>query len=252
MTLLDRIVRLSEEVFSERPVFSFVGGSYATGRQSPTSDVDIFVLLRRSEPILEREFAHSFLEAHKQWGVPVPGHCGEVITTISLESLLRSVEQTISTVPEILSSACYHSDCILSAFRKGDVLMKFLADPKICFRGDAQFLGRLEQRAVKYFATYEYPRVQLDKDEELLFRDGSQLGAMHHQYSSLAHEGNPTETPAGIELDRWFASLGGAPKSPGRIPPIRRQCPLEAGQMKQCHSAFEWQCLGRTSDGGQT
>lgn len=201
-SLAAQTVSLAREIFQDNLAAAFVGGSYATGTNRPTSDIDTFVLLRKPQRSHEYIFARRFLQFHKQAGLNFD-HCGEVFDTITLNHLLTFTERCIEAVPAVQRSACYLADCRLSIFRKGDVVFKFLADPKICVYDPNNWLSELEQRATDYFKRWPMPRVQNYKGL-LRLLPSSHQAALADLWQSKEDGPDWTETPVGIGLERWF------------------------------------------------
>lgn len=195
-------IDLARDSFRENLAVAFVGGSYARQTNRPTSDIDTFVLLRRPQRSQEYLFARRFLLFHRQAGLQFD-HCGEVFDAITLDQLLTFTERCIEAVPTVQRSACYLADCLLSIFRKGDVVFKFLADPKICVYDPNHWLPELEQRATAYFQRWPMPRVQEYKGF-LRYPPGSHQAALADEWQSKENSPDWTETPVGIGLERWF------------------------------------------------
>ncbi|MFE2725644.1 nucleotidyltransferase domain-containing protein [Kitasatospora sp. NPDC059327] len=192
------------EGFGDNLLCSFVGGSYARGTNKPTSDIDLFVITAHSDHGQERRFAERLRALHLLAGLDFD-HCGEAFTADTLNDLLGFTEASIAAVPAVQRSACYLADCPLSVFRKGDVVFKFLADPKIGVHDPAGVLPALEARAAAYFSTWPMPRIQGYKGRLRLPPDSPQ-----HQLSYLWQSRVATaewaDTPVGIGLERWFGT----------------------------------------------
>ncbi|MFF8789207.1 nucleotidyltransferase domain-containing protein [Streptomyces sp. NPDC015125] len=204
LTTTERSVRLAEQHFGDNLAVAFVGGSYARQAAKPTSDIDIFVLLKHSDRPSETAFALALRALHHDAGLDFD-HCGEVFDMASLDTLLTFTEQAIEAVPAIQRSACYQADCPLSVFRKGDVVFKFLEDPKLHVLDHVEVLPALEKRASAYFAQWPMPRVQEHK-KHLTLPEGSQQASLAQTWAE--REGTPrwTETPVGVGLERWFGA----------------------------------------------
>lgn len=188
--------------FGDNMVVCFVGGSYARGHASAASDVDLFVVLDQPDEESERRFAMQFVDLHRHHQLAL-GHVGEVFSRKTLEHLLTFTERVLEQLPEIQRAGCYHGDCLLSAFRKGDVVFKFLADPKLWVKGDLRYLQALEQQAAAFFERYPMPRVQLSKTR-LIVDDPRASKMLREMHQAAADEATLADTPIGIALERWF------------------------------------------------
>lgn len=207
MNFPERATQLAQESFGNNILFSFVGGSYATKKAKPTSDIDLFVLLARGDQDSELKFARRFLDFHRRYNLHVK-HCGEVFSLFTLDTLLEATKLIYKTAPLILELACYHGDCILSIFRKGDIAMKFLADPKILITGDHNLLLQYEHIANEYFAKSTMARIQTEINNIHDSSVSEECLNVHHLrkfYENLVDVGNFIETPVGIGLERWFS-----------------------------------------------
>ncbi|WP_331731300.1 nucleotidyltransferase domain-containing protein [Kitasatospora sp. NBC_01300] len=195
-------VRLADDIFGADLLFAFVGGSYARGQAKPTSDIDVFTLTRTSDTAAEDAFAHALRDLHHRAGLTFD-HCGEIFDRTTLEQLLTFTERCLAANPGVQRSACYLADCPLSVFRKGDVVFKFLADPKIHTVDPHDRLAAYEARAGRYFTTWPMPRIQPHKSTLAL-----PPGAGTERLAALwqARAGTPawTATPVGTGLGRWF------------------------------------------------
>ncbi|MFF2545092.1 nucleotidyltransferase domain-containing protein [Kitasatospora sp. NPDC058063] len=196
--------RAAVETFGGNLLCSFVGGSYARGSNKPTSDIDQFVITVRSDHERERLFAERLRQVHQAAGLDFD-HCGEILTLGTLNTLLAFTEDCIAAVPAVQRSACYLADCPLSVFRKGDVVLKFLADPKIAVHDPAGLLPALEARAAAYFSAWPMPRIQEHKGR-LRLPPGSPQQRLADLWQSRAATVAWTDTPVGIGLERWFGT----------------------------------------------
>ncbi|MFI0942818.1 nucleotidyltransferase domain-containing protein [Streptomyces sp. NPDC021020] len=245
-----RAVQLAEDHFDTNLAFAFVGGSYARHAQKATSDIDLFVALHRSDRDTEVAFAQELRELHEKKGLDFE-HCGEVFDTATLDTLLTFTEQTIATVPAIQKSACYQADCPLSVFRKGDVVFKFLADPKLHVLDPGHLLPCLEERASAYFTRWPMPRVQEHKHHLGLPADTQQADLAE---AWRRREGTEQwmDTPVGVGLVRWFGpgllprtrALGAAePVTLAPLSPLVCPLPDSPGRARRAYAA---QCLAMT------
>ncbi|MEU4300326.1 nucleotidyltransferase domain-containing protein [Kitasatospora aureofaciens] len=223
--------RAAVETFGADLLCSFVGGSYARGANKPTSDIDLFVITARSDHDRERQFAERLRTVHRIAGLEFD-HCGEVLTLDTLNALLTFTETCIEAVPAVQRSACYLADCPLSVFRKGDVVFKFLNDPKTAVHDPAGLLPTLEARAAAYFSAWPMPRVQQHKGR-LRLPPGSPQQQLAERWESRAGTDAWADTPVGIGLERWFGTELAArsevlhPGSPvAQAPPDGTACPL--------------------------
>lgn len=198
----ERTVELAHSIFGDNLLAAWVGGSYARGEQSPTSDVDTVVILRDADRERERSFAEQFRDLHRQAGLKFD-HCGEIFDLTTLERLLNFTEACLEAVPAIQQSACYLADCPLSIFRKGDVVLKMLEEPKIHVLDPGRVVDLLTARATGYFLRWPMPRIQPYKNQ-LNLPAGGHAAALAARWESLADTRQWTDTPVGISLHRWF------------------------------------------------
>ncbi|WP_326768784.1 nucleotidyltransferase domain-containing protein [Streptomyces sp. NBC_01591] len=240
-------VALAEERFADNLALAFVGGSYARGTNRATSDIDVFVLLHRSDHGAEREFAEDLQALHLKAGLQFD-HCGELFDVATIETLLAFTEQALTAAPALQQAACYKADCSLSIFRKGDVVFKFLADPKIHVVDPASLLSGLEMRAAGYFERWPMPRVQEFK-KYLALPPGSQQERAALTWRQLEGTSDWVDTPVGIGLERWFGSslqsraqgLSGGTQVM-TAPESKSSCPLPLTE-DHARQAFATQCL---------
>lgn len=243
-------VELAEKHFPGNLSAAFVGGSYARGVQKPTSDIDVFVVLRHSDRSAEVAFAEALRALHREARLSFD-HCGELFDSATLDALLTFTEQMIAAVPAIQKSACYQADCPLSAFRKGDVVFKFLEDPKLHVLDPDGILPALEERASAYFASWPMPRIQEHKSN-LLLPAGSPQASLLEVWRRREMTAKWTDTPVGVGLERYFGAglltrlgdldaahpITGTPRSP-------RHCPASLSDAV-VGRAYAAQCLAVT------
>lgn len=236
--VLKKFSNTTYNYFGNNILFTFIGGSYANGTQKNNSDIDIFVLLKNQDYEKEKVCAKYFKDFHRENKLKFE-HVGEIFDKPTLDNLLQETEYILNEFPGILETACYHTDCILSKWRKGDVAMKFFVDPKILIFGDKRLLNQYIQRAKKYFDKNDTERIQTEKDQ-LIFppkagvKESKKMQSIYHE---MCETENYINTPIGIGLDRWFGkSLS------------RRLCPkawLPDGS--KTRQAINKQCLGTYS-----
>ncbi|MGW0660111.1 nucleotidyltransferase domain-containing protein [Streptodolium elevatio] len=240
-------LRLASDRFAENLVLAFVGGSYARGTQKATSDIDVFVLLHHGDRAAERAFAEDLRELHLDTGLDFD-HCGEIFDAAALEALLTFTERALAAAPVLQRSACYQADCPLSVFRKGDVVYKFLADPKVHICDPHHLIPTLQERAAAYFTRWPMPRIQEHK-EHLALPSGSEQARLADLWAGREADHDWTDTPVGIGLDRWFGTTLQArtrclpPRPVTTAPSGSPQCcplPLAEGLTRD---AFAAQCL---------
>jgi hypothetical protein len=237
--------RLARDCFADNLLVSFIGGSHASGHPKTDSDIDTFVVLHAADLDTEREYARRLRALHDAAGLRFE-HCGEVFDRTTVEDLLAFTDAVLTAVPQIQDLACYQADCLLSVFRKGDVVFKFLTDPRIHVDGDRAYLGDLQRRAEDNFRRYPRPRVQFAKGR-LELRDA---GAESYMRDLLARC-DWIDTPTGVGLGRWFAGHS----LPGREPASastdlaeldRTRCPLYVRPRSQSVELIARQCLAHT------
>ncbi|MFD9424952.1 MULTISPECIES: nucleotidyltransferase domain-containing protein [unclassified Streptomyces] len=246
-----RAVHLAEQHFGDNLAAAFVGGSYARGMAKPTSDIDVFVLLNHCDRPSETAFANALRALHREAGLHFD-HCGEVFDSGSLDTLLRFTEQAIAAVPAIQRSACYQADCPLSIFRKGDIVFKFLEDPKLHVLDPAQVLPALENRASAFFEKWPMPRVQEHK-KSLALPERSEQATLARTWAERESAPQWVDTPVGVGLERWFGAglitRAGALATETPIstpPPSPSACPLPNTE-GAARRIFAAQCLARST-----
>lgn len=240
-------VRLAADHFAENLALAFVGGSYARSTQKATSDIDVFVLLHRSDHAAEQVFAEDLRDLHRDAGLHFD-HCGEILDIATLDELLTFTERVLAAAPALQRAACYQADCPLSVFRKGDIVYKFLADPKVHIHDPHHLLPALELRAAAYFSRWPMPRVQEHK-KHLELPLGSQQSQLAKRWAAQVSSVDWTDTPVGIGLDRWFgATLQTRARAVQPCPAVTAPdgspwcCPLPLAEGR-LRDAFAAQCL---------
>ncbi len=196
--------RCAQVIFGNELLAAFVGGSRAVGRQRNDSDIDAFVLIERGDRDKETQYAVALKTLHEANGLMFD-HYGEIFDRATLESLLSFTELVDQTVPWMRSEApCYRGNCLLSIYRKGRVVLEFLAAPKIEVLDPHGALSRLEYRAQRHLAGHptDLPSpsaiVNLDHDtKQRLLRDLWRPGKSNS---------DGLDTPIGVGLRRWFGS----------------------------------------------
>lgn len=236
---------LARTVFGAELRVAFVGGSHAAGTAGEGSDIDTFVVLRRPDAPAERDYARRLRALHDRAALAF-GHCGEVFDQTTLARLLAFTDAFLTSLPGVQDAACYQADCLLSAFRKGDVVLKFLVDPKIHVVGDTGYLAGLEAQARDYFTRFPRARVQQLKGRLRLEGNGPRRTALD-EVEALVRGDHWTDSPVGIGLHRWFAVLQ-APDAPvtqpwDPLPGGGTGCPLDALRDHPHEALLRAQCL---------
>lgn len=247
-----RAVALAERRFDGNRRLAFVGGSHASDTAGPTSDIDIFVVLSRPDRDTEEQFAEELRELHAEQGLSF-AHCGEVFDAATLVRLLDFTDACLTAMPALQHLACYQADCLLSVFRKGDVVFKFLTDRKIGIRGDTHYLTQLERRAADFLSRFPMPRVQHHK-RHLQIAAGTPEGTLLADLTARLDGPSWKATPVGVDLGRWFRrSLPERPPGrPGPLPVIDpRSCPLHATAPESATRLLRAQCLAHLPTEGE-
>lgn len=238
-------VQLAESVFGTNLMLAFVGGSRANGTARSRSDIDIFVVIYESDRSRERQFARELRNMHRDARLDFD-HYGEIFSRATLTGLLDFTEGILTAESAIVDSACYRGNCLLSIFRKGQVVFGFLCDPKTHVRDHGGTLAALEERAQRYFQRWGVERAHGDT---VLLPPGSEQQLLADAW----HDG--LDTPVGIGLERWFGPdlkdrLDHLNAASGDVETAlqRMECPLPAlsPSVWEAHAA---QCLGRPSPG---
>lgn len=236
-------VCLAESIFGENLALAFVGGSRASGALTSRSDIDAFVVIETSDRESEGLFAKELRALHVSNGLHFD-HYGEIFSRPSLNSLLYFTEELTSAFPAIRESPCYRGNCLLSIFRKGQVVLRFLQGAKLHIRDRCGWLRQLEKRSHNYFAAWD---VEIPGPDESV-----NLPVESKQYRLAESWQNPrnrysTDTPVGIVLERWFGEnlasrLEGLDVRGGsRGPVVRGNCPLAQARS----TPYAIQCLAR-------
>jgi hypothetical protein len=200
------LVKQAEIIFADNLRFAFIGGSYASGTATSESDIDVFIVIESADLIAERVFCERFCELHRRHGHKFT-HIGELFTLATLDRLLNMTENMTERASFLLRSACYRRNCILSALRKGIVVMGFLADTKICRRGNAALLDTYTGRAIRYFETIGDARSSshLHYIEFLQSSESAKRAAqLREEYENAIRLNGIEDTPVGVGLGRWF------------------------------------------------
>jgi len=245
---LQRAVQRAIDGFGSNLCVTFVGGSHARGDARSDSDVDVFVVLDRPDRAAEERFAVALKRLHERFGLSFD-HCGELFDRQTLHELLEFTRLCVDRFPAIQQLGCYQADCLLSAFRKGDIVFKFLADPKLSVHGDTMYLSELEQMAQAYFDAFPMPRIQQAKGALELDPTSTEFEVLREFQKALTSD-RWLHTPVGVGLERWFRSRSVGPVSaPAGAGPIgselpRHVCPLQARPHDEETSALlRAQCL---------
>lgn len=245
---LEAAAELATRIFGQNLLVGFIGGSHATGSATACSDIDTFVVLRAADLPAEYRYADALRALHNDASL-VLDHCGEVLDRATLDHLLDAATHVQAFLPDIHNLACYQADCLLSVFRKADVIFKFLADPKIYAVGDREYLDHLEDQAGEYFRRNPRPRVQ-ELRGRLQVAHGSRQQVLLDYFDGLQGAERWADTPAGVGLDRWFGN-GRLPRTAAVPASVRRcsrsRCPLTAEPSALTPAArllLAEQCLG--------
>lgn len=234
---------LAESTFGANLTLAFVGGSRASGSFKSASDIDTFVVLNTNDRESEELFARELADLHLSRGLHFD-HYGEIFSRTTLEGLLEFTERLTVMFPAIGKSPCYRGNCILSIFRKGQVVLRFLQEPKVHISGDKELLHRLESRSRAYFAAWD---VEIPgPDEAVALASGSEQQRLARSWSRTLDDRLPVDTPVGIGLERWFGeglesrlvNLDAA-VDPEEIAGGGLTCPLPGSRS----SAYTMQCL---------
>lgn len=219
----------------------FVGGSRATGTAGGSSDIDVFVVIFAGDRAREEEFARELRNMHLNARFDFD-HYGEIFSYRTLIDLLDFTEALIAASPAVAESACYRGNCLLSIFRKGQVVFGFLHDQKIHVRDYCGILKPLELRSQRYFKRSGIRRSR--PEDAVLLPHGSERQRLAGNW----REG--METPIGIGLERWFGDdlaerLNRLKVAPDDIEmtPRRLECPLRT-QPPPVWNIHAAQCLG--------
>lgn len=242
-------VQLAIDGFGPNLRVAFVGGSHARGDARSDSDIDVFVVLDQPERDAEERFAVALKRLHERFGLGFD-HCGEVFDRQTLRELLVFTRLCVGRLPTIQQLGCYQADCLLSAFRKGDIVFKFLTDPKVMVHGDTVYLSELEHIAQAYFHAFPMPRIQQAKGALEIDPTSTEFGVLREFQNALTSD-RWLHTPVGVGLERWFRPRSVAPT--GLDPALARPpsprlphhvCPLHARPLDEETSALlRAQCL---------
>ncbi|MCA3080352.1 MAG: nucleotidyltransferase domain-containing protein [Rhodocyclaceae bacterium] len=244
--VVEKALAMAHEVFGENLRAAWVGGSHARGTAKPTSDVDVFVILNKTDLAAETDFALKLQILHNEHGLALE-HYGQILDRATLENLVEFTMAFVTRVPQIQHVGCYHGDCVLSVFRKGDVLLKMLEEPKLGLMGDIEYVGELERMAFEFFGKFPMRRVQLEKNNLHIADDNIRDVEITLSKDLL-------NSPRGIGLDRWFLDPRIEPLSQTYPPPPiigRNECPFNYDLDDTLHRLYMNQCLAlnrRTHD----
>lgn len=236
--VVEKALATAHDVFGENLRAAWVGGSHARGTAKPTSDVDVFVILNKTDLAAETDFASKLQVLHREHGLHLE-HYGQIVDRATLENLVEFTIAFVARVPQIQHVGCYHGDCVLSVFRKGDVLLKMLEEPKLGLLGDIEYVGELERMAFDFFEKFPMKRVQLEKDNLHIAKDNI-------RDFEIALSKDILNSPRGIGLNRWFLDSKIEPVSQtyAASPVIgRNECPFNYDMDEALHKLYSNQCL---------
>jgi predicted nucleotidyltransferase len=239
-------VHRAHAVFGVGLLAAFVGGSRASGVHRDDSDIDAFVLIEHSDHERESEYAIALRDLHNSNGLSFD-HYGEIFDRTTLESLLRFTELVDETLPKMTQAPCYRGNCLLSIYRKGRVVLEFLAAPKVHVLDHHGVLSELERRSKRYLAVR---RTDLpSRTDAVVLGDGTTQRRLHDQWKAQVRELEGLDTPVGVDLRRWFGSdlnKRGAHLTIGRRPDAERittlECPISLDPPPQ-RNVYVMQCL---------
>lgn len=237
--VVEKALALAHDVFGENLRAAWVGGSHARGSAKPTSDVDVFVILNETDLAAETDFASKLQVLHREHGLLLE-HYGQILDRATLENLVEFTITFIARVPQIQHVGCYHGDCVLSVFRKGDVLLKMLEEPKLGLLGDIEYVSELERLAIEFFEKFPMKRVQLEKNNLYIAEDNI-------RDFEIALSRDLLNSPRGVGLNRWFLDLKIEPLSQNHPPPAavigRNECPFNHKMDDALNRLYSNQCL---------
>lgn len=246
-------VDLAREIFTSNLVFAFVGGSHAEGRARPDSDVDVFILLHRPDRAAEIRFARQMGILHDRHGL-VLDHYGEIFDRATLDALLDFTDQLGSRWSSAVDSPCYRGNCSLSAFRKGQVVARFLTGQRTSVYNPAGELARYERIARVFLGRaglFPLPPAANVVD----FGDRRDLAELAARVGgSGKHPDDLLDTAVGVGLERWFGAdvvdrarltLATSTSSiPATKPTTGLRCPLQSNRSALSEPFESHQCLG--------
>lgn len=247
MTIFTReTVNAAESIFGENLLFAFVGGSYAKGTAKLHSDIDVFVTIKRPDRAAELKYAETLKLIHKHHSLEFD-HYGQIIDSATLDLLIGYTIDLLPKLPSIQNVGCYHGDCILSIFRKGDVVLKILEEPKLYPAGDLRSIAFYEKIAVDFFSRHPMERKQLDK-QNLAIKSLERI-----KLNRALRTADPECSPVGIGLERWFRAVPSnqydiAKPSAEDLSVPRNGCPLDHSLPQITKRLYEGQCIGHDFD----
>lgn len=194
-------IDLALGIFGDRLLFAFVGGSRGGGRNRSRSDVDVFVVTDVPDRRLETSFALALRELHEEHGLWFD-HYGEIFDLSTLRALLFFTEHVTRRDPTVLISPCYRGNCLLSIYRKGRVVLDFLAAPKTCIIDPKCVLQNFVDRAAGHLDIWPSDHPPGQDCVDLGF--STRLSRLNSQWSSDDASAGRLDTPIGVQLGRWF------------------------------------------------
>jgi predicted nucleotidyltransferase len=246
--LAEDAVRSAQVVFGADLLAAFVGGSRASGVHRDNSDIDALVLIERSDCEREADYAAALRKLHDTNGLAFD-HYGEIFDRATLESLLRFTKLVDELFPEMAEAPCYRGNCMLSVYRKGRVLLEFLAGPKVHVLDPHGVLSELERRAGLHLASR---RSSLPSPSDMVVLDpGTAQHRLREEWKADEADSGGLDTPVGVDLGRWFGSdldkrgaslsmVPGPPAEGERITGL--ECPISQGSAPQ-GLLYVLQCL---------
>lgn len=194
-------VHLAKATFGTSLIAAFVGGSRAAGTHHERSDVDAFVVISASDRLREVEYALALRSIHHEYNLKFD-HCGEIFDLATLNSLLSFTELIDTRAPNMGASPCYQGNCLLSIYRKGRVVMGFLAGPKINVSDRYGLIAALTERSRQHIDRHR--TIAPHRSAHVTLPSGTRPARMVKVWASTDATSGLIDTPVGVELGRWF------------------------------------------------
>lgn len=191
-------------IFGDNLLFSFIGGSVANGIDKETSDIDTFIVTKKTILDQEKKYYNFFKKMHQKLNRPCD-HPGFIMNLSTIYNLFSIFEQYGRAVPNIKSANCVKEDCILSQYSNSKVILWFFQDKQIILKHhpllDA-FNGVMKnyQEQVSYDKTKKYQPRPVFKHSAL----HQNLLKIKHHYEKLVNTDEVQKTPWGINVEKFF------------------------------------------------
>ncbi len=191
----------TREIFGDNLEFSFICGSTARGEDKTNSDVDTFILLKKSNHEQEKKFLEYMKKLHYDLQKDFD-HLGFCLDKECLSDLIYIANNIKDSLPSIMSSSCVLTDCILSQFQYARIILWVLHLPKIILKDSPLLHSTYKQEADKFVST----QPQWERAEPHLHTTDNKhiIATTKQNFDNEIAKGNLENTPVGIEIGKFY------------------------------------------------